>query len=132
MEQSFWMAGAASNAIMCMIDGADIYQTDYMGNKKLIGKTCAAYTELEETTTEYYNKLVELGVITPQKPPEQLMAEMQATMLDMSKIIAGLSAEVKELKNGSPKCDCAGGADVSERKHKCSGKTGTASDQRNA
>jgi hypothetical protein len=100
-----------------------------MGNKKLIGKTCAAYGELEETTTEYYNKLVELGVITPQKPPEQLMAEMQGTMLEMSKIIAGLSAEVKELKNGSAKCDCESRENVSERKHRSGGKTGATGDQ---
>ena len=49
--------------LACVVDGTDIYQTDYAGNRQLIGKTLSAYSELEQTTTEYYNKLVELGVI---------------------------------------------------------------------
>ena len=41
-----------------MVDGTDIYQTDYAGNRQIIGKTLSTYNELEQTTTEYYNKLV--------------------------------------------------------------------------
>ena len=118
MNESFAIQGfSASNQMLCMIEGSDIYQTDYMGNKRLLGKTSAAYAELEQTTAEYYDKLVELGVIVPPVEPEQMMAQMQQSMLQMSQIIKGLSDEVKELKkNGSEHhCKC-GDKDVPQRK----------------
>lgn len=105
-----------SNMLSCIVDGGDIYQVDYMGNRRLIGKTQSAYEELEGTTKQYYDKLVELGVITPQKTPEEMMADMQNTMLNMSEIIANLSNEVKELKtHGHEKCAFHAGEDVPER-----------------
>jgi hypothetical protein len=121
---------SASNTMMCLVDGGDIYRVDYIGGTRhLIGKTTAAYEELSTTTQQYYDKLVELGVIVPQKAPEVLMAEMQDTMLQMSKIIAGLSGEIKELKaNGHGQCDCGGGKDVSGGESKRSGGKSAASD----
>lgn len=134
MAEQFAFSGfSASNIMTCVIDGADIYQTDYMGNRQPIGKTAAAYNDLEQTTTEYYNKLVELGVIVPPKSQEQLMGEMQKTMADMTGIIAALSAEVKELKeNGHKQCACGSGEDVSRTKSKRSSADGAGSNQRNA
>ena len=89
MDQQFAIAGyTGSSCLMCAIDGADIWQVDYFGNRQqLIGKTAAAYTELEGTTQQYYDKLVELGVITPPKTQEELMGEMQSAMSDMAEII---------------------------------------------
>ena len=132
MAQSVAFQGySTSNMLMCIVDGTDIYQTDYMGNRKLIGKTQASYEELEVTTKQYYDKLVELGVIVPQKTPEQMMAEMQNTMLDMSKIIASLSAEVKELKNNEHErnTECSK-PNVPKREPKRGGTAGTTGDQR--
>lgn len=100
----FAISGYSGNpCLMCIIDGGDIWQADYFGNRQqLIGKTCAAYTELESTTQQYYDKLVELGVITPAKTQEQLMGEMQTAMADMSNIIKSLTAQIKEMKeNGN-------------------------------
>lgn len=100
----FAIAGYSGNpCMMCIIDGGDIWQADYFGNRQqLIGKTCAAYTELESTTQQYYDKLVEMGVITPAKTQEQLMGEMQTAMADMSNIIKSLTAQIKEMKeNGN-------------------------------
>lgn len=132
MEQFSVSGFSASSMFACVADGTDIYQTDYMGNRQLIGKTMSAYSELEQTTTEYYNKLVELGVIVPPKSQEELMAEMQRSMLEMSGIIAGLSNELKELKNReSGQCACGRGEDVSRRKSKRSGAEGAGGDQRN-
>lgn len=129
-EQFAFSSFSASNICTCIIDGADIYQTDYMGNRQLIGKTAAAYNELEQTTSQYYEKLVEMGVIVPPKSQEELMGEMQKTMSDMTGIIAALSAEVKELKeNGRKQCACSCGEDVSERKPKRSGAKGTGNDK---
>lgn len=120
MAEQFAFSGfSASNMLACVADGTDIYQTDYMGNRQLIGKTMSAYNELEQTTAQYYDKLVELGVIVPPKSQEELMGEMQKTMADMTSIIAALSSEVKELKNREPgKCACSCGEDVPERKSK--------------
>lgn len=133
MDQFAFSGFSASNMMYCTVDGADIYQTDYMGNRQIVGKTKAAYDELEQTTTEYYNKLVELGIIIPPKSQEELMGEMQKTMSDMTGIIAALSAEVKELKeHGHQQCTCGSGEDVSERKPKRGGSKGTGNDAGNS
>ena len=131
MEQFSFSGYTASNMMACVTDGTDIYQTDYAGNRQLIGKTIAAYTELEQTTAQYYDKLVELGVIVPPKSHEELMAEMQKSMLEMSSIIASLSGEIKELKeNGSKQCACSRGEDVPQREPKRGGAKGAGGDQR--
>lgn len=131
MEQFSFSGYTASNVMACVTDGTDIYQTDYAGNRQPIGKTIAAYTELEQTTAQYYDKLVELGVIVPPKSQEELMGEMQKTMAEMTGIIAALSAEVKELKNHEPgKCACSRGEDVPQREPKRGSTKGAGSDQR--
>ena len=82
MGESFAFQGfSASNLLTCYIDGDSIVQMDMIGNRKVIGKTAEAYSTLEATTTEYYNKLVELGVIVPEKTQEEMMREMQKAML---------------------------------------------------
>ena len=52
MDQQFAIAGyTGTGCLMCAIDGTDIWQVDYFGNRQqVIGKTAAAYTELEGTT----------------------------------------------------------------------------------
>ena len=103
MDQFAITGYSGGNCMMCVIDNGDIFQADYFGNRQqLIGKTSSAYAELEATTQEYYDKLVELGVITPPKTQEQLMSEMQSAMSDMAEVIKGLSAQVKELKENGP------------------------------
>lgn len=133
MDQFQFSSFSASDLMNCVVDGTEIVQVDYMHNRRVIGKTLAAYEELEGTTTQYYEKLVELGVIVPEKTPEQMMSEMQGTMLEMSKIIASLSSEIKELKeHGHEQCACRSGQDVSQREPQRSSRKGTGSDQRDA
>ena len=132
MDQ-FAIAGySGGNCMMCVIDNGDIFQTDYFGNRQqLIGKTAAAYAELEGTTQQYYDKLVELGVITPPKTQEQLMSEMQSAMSNMAEIIKGLSAQVKELtEDGSQADHCGSVKNISVRRPSRRGDEGGASDQR--
>jgi hypothetical protein len=119
MGESFAIQGySASNMIMCFVDGENIVQQDYIGNRQIVGKTAAAYAELEQTTQEYYNKLVELGVIVPPKTPEDTMAEMQKNMDQLTNIIAALAAEVKEMKgNGSQRSTGGGNKNVSASRH---------------
>ena len=123
MTESFAIQGySGTNMIMCFVDGENIVQQDYIGNRQIVGKTAAAYAELEQTAEEYYNKLVELGVIVPPKTPEDTMAEMQKNMDQLTNIIAAaLAAEVKEMKGNGSKCGTGGGnKNVPERKH-CGG-----------
>lgn len=134
MNESFAFHGySMNNHIMCVINGDDILQFDYMtGQQKPIGKTITAYSDLEQTTTEYYNKLVELGVIVPPKDPQDAMAEMQKTMQSMAEIIQALSNEVKELKqNGHESNPCNGKQNVSKCKPERSGAESAGIDEGN-
>lgn len=135
LNESFAFHGfSMNNQIMCVVNGDDILQIDYMnGQQKPIGKTSAAYSELEQTTTEYYNKLVELGVIVPPKDPQEAMAEMQKTMQDMASLIQSLSNEVKELKkHGSESNSGSGQPDVPQRKFERGGAKGAGGNSGNS
>ena len=134
MEQ-FAIAGySGSGCVMVAIDGSEIYQVDYWGNRQqLIGKTAAAYAELEATTQEYYDKLVELGVITPPKTQEQLMGEMQSAMSDMAAVIKNLTDQVEEMKQHGSQADHSSSvADVPLRRPAKRGAEGGAGDQRDS
>lgn len=99
MNETFAIQGFSSqNGLWCVLEDSDIIQTDYMGNRKKIGKTLRAYQDLEDTCTEYYDKLVELGVIIPQKSQEEMLADLQKT-------VAALTNEIKELRNNEPDRD---------------------------
>ena len=91
MNEAFAIQGFSQSSMMCVIEGENIFQTDYLGGKKQIGKTTAAYNELEDTCAEYYEKLVDLGVIVKPKTQEQMIA-------DLTEMVMKLTAEVKELK----------------------------------
>lgn len=135
MNESFSFHGfSMNNQIMCVINGDDIFQIDYMtGQQRPIGKTTAAYSELEQTTTEYYNKLVELGVIVPPKDPQEAMAEMQKTMQSMAAIIQSLSDQVKELKeHGYEQTSGIGKPNVPEHEHQRGNAESTTDDAGNA
>ena len=119
MNESFAIQGfTQNNSLLCVIEGENIVQTDYMGNRKQIGKTNAAYKEIEDTCAEYYDKLVELGVIVPPKTQEQMIAELQQTVVDLMK-------EIKELKqSGAERNSCRCGQNVPEHQHKgCGGES---------
>lgn len=113
--ESFAFQGfSATNMMTCYIDGDNIIQTDCFGNRRVIGKSVESYNELEATTTEYYNKLVELGVIVPAKTQEDMMREMQKNMNDMASVLAALTAEMKEMKkNGYENSPVGGRENVS-------------------
>lgn len=135
VNESFSFHGfSMNNQIVCVINGDDILQVDYMtGQQKPIGKTSAAYNELEQTTTEYYNKLVELGVIVPPKDPQEAMAEMQQTMHSMAALIQSLSNEVKELKQHGLESDPGNSQpNVPQRQSKSGGTKSSGSDAGNA
>lgn len=133
MEQFAIQGYSGGTYLMCVVDGENIVQFDVLGGRQVIGRTSAAYAELESTTQQYYDRLVELGEIVPPKTPEQMMAEMQSAMADMAEVIKGLSAQVKELSgNGSQSDSDSGGADVPQRRSARRGGSGAISDQGDA
>lgn len=118
-----------TNTFFCTVDGDTIYQSDAYGNRKAIGKTAEAYTELENTTTEYYNKLVELGVIVPPKTPEEQNKELQETLSQMAAVMQSMQNEIKELKENGHKCTCSDSIEnVPKRKNNRSSSASTADD----
>ena len=130
MNESFSIQGCAqTNSFVCYINGDNIIQTDYLGQQKVIGKTAQAYADLESTTTEYYNKLVELGVITPPVSQEEMISKMQKSMTDMCDMIASLKAELEGVKNRGCACHSANDqSDVSGVKTERGRRTGAAAD----
>lgn len=79
-----------------------------------IGVTLEVYQDLELTTTEYYNKLVELGVIeiplTQEQINEKLMAELNSVKEERTKLASILETianklDMNEVKHGSEKYD---------------------------
>ncbi|MEG0431043.1 MAG: hypothetical protein RR536_05650 [Anaerovoracaceae bacterium] len=83
-----------------MIENGNILQViDWSGNKQKIGVTNEVYLELEKISNEYYNKLVELGVIVQPKTPEQIQAETMSIMRDMMEQMQTMKKELEGLKN---------------------------------
>lgn len=118
MEQFSISGYTGGTYLMCIIDGADIVQFDCFGGRQVIGKTSSAYAELETTTQQYYDRLVELGEITTPKTQEEVMSEMQSAMADMADIIKGLNAQIKEMRDSGHGADSIDGReDVPNRQH---------------
>lgn len=90
----------------CIVDGTNIIQVDFYGNRQKIGVTQNAYDELEKISNEYYNKLVELKVITQPKTPEQQMQEQTELMADMLKEMQNMKREIEVLKNDQSTFSC--------------------------
>ena len=87
-----------------VIEGDKICDKDLYGNKTVIGVTNKAYEDLNKITEEYYNKLVELGVIVPEKTPEQIQQEQSKLMQELLQQIKdnnqqnlALSAKIEEI-----------------------------------
>lgn len=88
-----------SNYVNCLIEDGNIFQVDYSrGNKTKIGVVNDVYNDTSNTLDEYYNKLVELGVIEKEKTPEEKEADQMLLMKNMMDQMEILKNEIKELK----------------------------------
>src|SRR5919108_5441268 len=69
-------------------------------------------SSMQETIDNYYNKLVELGVINPPKTPEQIALEQAAQQAEINakllEAINGLHMRMEELTNGNDRNGSAG------------------------
>lgn len=104
------MASYDSNYYSVMIDtNGDIYQINGYQKAGKIGidtRKELDYTntisEMQETLDGYYNKLVELGVITPPKSAEEIAAEaaeqQNAVMVQMLETMQSMQNEIATLK----------------------------------
>lgn len=113
-ESSFSLSGVqmTRNYVSAIIEGSGIYSYDtYSGQKQQIGVTNECYTQLQNTAREatdkaeeYYNKLVEVGVIVPPKTPEQTIAELTAMIGELRNEIREMKEnKVEVTRNESPK-----------------------------
>lgn len=85
---------------ICTVENGIIYEINSIyGQKNRIGVTDAKYSELKNLADSYYDKLVELGAITPPKTPEQIQAENMQLMSEMLAQIKSMQAEMEILKN---------------------------------
>lgn len=82
------------------IDGDNILSTDFYGNKQVIGVTMKKHKETIDMLNNYYNKLVDLGVIEKEKTPgdiakeqQQMMQTMMQQMQSMQQALADLQQE---------------------------------------
>ncbi len=102
----------------CMIDGGIIYQVDTY-NKVPIGYTNEVYNSLNQTTDEYYNRLVELGEIVPPKTQEEINAELQKALKESQAVNLQMLEIIQSLKGGDTdgrNSDSAGQKSVSRSK----------------
>lgn len=89
-----------SNIFTCAVDGNNIFQTDYMGNRiGVLGVSTSAYNELKKICDQYYDKLVELGVLQKEKTPQEIAEEQRKIMSDMMIQMKSLQEELNSIKD---------------------------------
>lgn len=88
---------------LAQLEGTNIYQVNGFafggGNRAQVGVTLQAYNELKQMCQQYYDKLVEVGVIQKEKTPAELQAEQTQMMANVLAVVKDLKAEVEALKN---------------------------------
>lgn len=82
-----------------IIENDDILNIDFYGDKNKVGVTNKKFEELSAICDKYYNKLVELGAITPPKTQEQIIQEQTQLMQQMISQMAQMKQEIEVLKN---------------------------------
>ncbi|MCM1497267.1 MAG: hypothetical protein NC124_02260 [Clostridium sp.] len=91
-----------NNLMMCCVDGKNIFQTDYLGNRiGNLGVSAQAYLELKGICDQYYNKLVELGAIPKEKTPEEIAKEQTEMMGAMMQQLKSLQEEISIMKDNN-------------------------------
>jgi len=121
-EESYTRYSAENVFTGLISENGDIYNANYRGARDKIGIDNERETELlkliedqEEIIKNYYDKLVELGVITPQKSAEEIAMEqaMEQARINQQLLeaIGALNAEIKELKGAGSNVDDRYGAE---------------------
>lgn len=69
---------------------------------KKIGVTLEKYKELEDISMQYYNKLIEAGLIEKEKTPEEIAAEQNKLISSLFNELKDLKEELRSIKNDKP------------------------------
>lgn len=69
----------------------------YTYTGELIGVNLAKYQEVEAGLQKCRDKLVELGVIVPEKTPEEIMKEQAELLKKQSEVCSSLMAQMQEI-----------------------------------
>lgn len=83
------------------IDGDNIVSTDFYGNKTVVGVTTKKYEETMNLLNEYYNKLVDAGIIQKEKTPEEIVKEQQDLMNNMMIQMKEMQSRLDSLQNSN-------------------------------
>lgn len=86
---------------VALVENGTIYQVNsFTGQKIQVGVVQQVFDELKGIADEYYQKLVDAGIIKEPKTNEQIIAEQQEMMAEMMKAITKLTKKVEELEDG--------------------------------
>jgi hypothetical protein len=86
---------------VALVENGTIYQVNsFTGQKIQVGVVQQIFDELKGIADEYYQKLVDAGIIKEPKTNEQIIAEQQEMMAEMMKAITKLTKKVEELEDG--------------------------------
>jgi hypothetical protein len=86
---------------VALVENGTIYQVNsFTGQRIQVGVVQQVFDELKGIADEYYQKLVDAGIIKEPKTNEQIIAEQQAMMAEMMKAITKLTKKVEELEDG--------------------------------
>ena len=69
---------------------------------KKIGVTLEKYKELEDISMQYYNKLIEAGLIEKEKTPEEIAAEQNKLINSLFNELKDLKEELRSIKDDKP------------------------------
>lgn len=70
-----------------------------VANNRKIGVVIEKYKELENISMEYYNKLIEAGIIEKEKTPEEIAKEQNELISNLYKEIKSMQQEIRSLKD---------------------------------
>jgi DNA-binding transcriptional regulator YhcF (GntR family) len=86
---------------VALVENGTIYQVNsFTGQRIQVGVVQQVFDELKGITDDYYQKLVDAGIIKEPKTNEQIIAEQQEMMAEMMKAITKLTKKVEELEDG--------------------------------
>lgn len=86
---------------MCSVEDGKIYELGLYNQRQQIGVTNQVYEELKSICDGYYNKLVELKVITPPKTPEEIQQETATMMSAMLEQLKQMQQRLDEVENNA-------------------------------
>ena len=97
-----------SNFMNCIIENGQIYKITSFNERELIGYDLSTCNEALNKAEDYYNQLVEHGIIEKPKTQEDINKELLETIKKMNKKIEMLEGEKNDRKDsknvgGKPK-----------------------------